>query len=56
MRGTVYTSFVFAKQPKRIRQARSPACNYYLCVRCSRTCSPEASAPFRQSSKAVTCL
>ena len=24
MRGTVYTSFVFAKQPKRIRQARAP--------------------------------
>ena len=42
MRGTVYTSFVFAKQPKRIRQARGPACKCDLSARC---CESRASEP-----------
>jgi hypothetical protein len=32
LRGTVYTSFVFAKQPKRIRQVRSTRSNGKYCV------------------------
>lgn len=54
MRGTIYTSFVFAKQPKRIRQARGPACNCHFCARCCKTCPHEASALVGQSSGAVT--